>query len=78
METDIEEAHSWYKKAASKIYAGAQCSLGFLYEKSLGVQADIFKAVKFYYATAQQTTQVRRSPLAPCMRPAKGSPKVSA
>ena len=75
METDIEEAHSWYKKAASKIYAGAQCSLGFLYEKSLGIQADIFKAVKFYYANAQQDHPGAQVALGTMHATGKGLPK---
>jgi TPR repeat protein len=63
------------QKSRKQNLRGALCSLGFLYEKSLGEKADIFKAVKFYYATAQQDHPGAQVALGTMHATGKGLPK---
>ena len=47
------EAAKWYRKAADQNMAGAQISLGVLYQKGLGVGKDSAEAVKWWRMAAE-------------------------
>ena len=51
---DYNQAVYWYQKAAEQGHAGAQCNLGFCYEKGLGVAQDWNQAVYWYRRAAEQ------------------------
>jgi TPR repeat protein len=48
------EAVRWYRKAADKGYARAQCNLGFKYDQGEGVDKDDAQAVYWYRLAAEQ------------------------
>ena len=45
---DYAAAATWYRKAADQGYPRALMNLGLLYERGLGVEKDLAKAMKFY------------------------------
>jgi len=44
---DYREAFHWFSRAAEKHYLAGQASLGYLYEKGLGIPHDCDKALKY-------------------------------
>ena len=45
---DLVKAKNWYKLASAQNYADADCALGWMYFKGLGVKSEKPKAVQFY------------------------------
>ena len=48
------EAAKWFRKAADQNHAGAQATLGYMYERGYGLKADAAEAVKWYRKAADQ------------------------
>ena len=51
---NYQEGTKWYRIAAEKGHAGAQCNLGFNYENGFGVSQSYNEAVKWYRKAAEQ------------------------
>ena len=49
-----KRAVKWYEKAAENYNADAQYSLGFCYERGIGVTQDFAKAAEWYREAAEQ------------------------
>ena len=60
---DLEQAVSWYQKAAEQGYAGAQTNLGILYYYGRGVEQDREIATEWFRAAADQGDRVARENL---------------
>ena len=54
MSRDDGAAAEWYLRAAQQGHAGAQNSLGWLYQRGLGVSQDNAAAVEWYRRAAEQ------------------------
>jgi uncharacterized protein len=50
----FDEAARWFSKAASHGHRLAQCNLGALYARGLGVAKDVHKAMRWYRLAAEQ------------------------
>ena len=48
------EAAKWFRKAADQNHAGAQATLGYMYERGYGLKADAAEAAKWYRKSAEQ------------------------
>jgi len=60
------EAAKWYRKAAEQGNAEAQCALGILYFKEIGVELDKTEAAKWYRKAAEQGHVVAQYALGEC------------
>ena len=63
---DYVHAVEWFKKAADKGHADAQCGLGYCYDKGQGVQQDYSLAVYWYRKAAEQGNAIAQSNLGYC------------
>ncbi len=63
---DFRQAVEWYRKAAEKGNASAQCNLGFCYENGIGIGEDKKEAVRWYRKAAEQGSAVAQSNLGLC------------
>ncbi len=70
-----KEAVKWWKKAADQGLKGAQSSLGFYYEKGIGVEKDAKEAVRWYKLAAQQGVADAQFNLGVCYERGEGVEK---
>ena len=74
-EKDYAEAVKWFRKAADKGNAEAQCMLGVCYAKGQGVEKDPKQAVGWYRKAADQGQKEAQGNLAQCYTDGQGVPK---
>jgi len=72
---DYAEAAKWWRKAAEKGYAPAQCELGLAYYYGLGVNLDYAEAVKWYRKAVEQGNAAAMCCLGVCYRTGNGVPR---
>jgi TPR repeat protein len=72
---DHREAAKWFRKAADRGFAEAQCWLGFCYEGGQGVTADAVEAAKWYHKAAEQGQVTAQHNLGLCYANGRGVAK---
>ena len=69
---DYSEAVKWFRKAAEKGYASAQCYLGICYRDGEGVSKDYSEAVKWFRKAAEQGSAKGQNALGVCYKKGQG------
>jgi uncharacterized protein len=62
----------WFREAADRGHAQAQCSLGFRYSKGKGLAQDYAEAVKWYRKAAEQGNAMGQRNLGVCYSEGRG------
>ena len=74
-QNDYFEAVKWFRKAAEQGHVGAQCHLGYCYDKGQGVPQDYSEAVKWYRKAAEQGYMDAQNNLGYCYDKGRGVPQ---
>lgn len=72
---DMEKAVKWYKKAADRDYAPAQCALAYCYDTGKGVERDLEAAFTRYSVAAKLGLSRAQRCLAICYEYGRGTSK---
>ncbi len=72
---DYAKAKKWFEMAAEQGNAEAYLSIGWMYDKGLGVSQDLAEAIKWYRKAAEQGNVLAQNNLGVMFRIGKGVPK---